>query len=65
MQPVLVHSKLHVWFALRLSVKNENHFVVSVGNAVLKSYIYQHNNVSTDCFATPHTIVVVSHCRLL
>ena len=49
-QTGLVHSELHVWFPIRLSMNDEYNLIAPVGNKVMETQVSQGYDIGDDLF---------------
>ena len=61
MQPALVHSELHIWFALRFSVDYEHLVFTIIGDPIFLYDVAQSNDVGDGSLAEPNIFVIARH----
>ena len=61
MKPVIVHSELHIWFALRFSVDYEHLVFTIIGEPILLYDVAQSNNVGCGSLDEPNVFVIARH----
>jgi hypothetical protein len=59
MQPTLMHSKLHIWFGLRLPLDHKHQIITTVCDAILIYQIVQSNDIGNSSRAEPNSLVVL------
>ena len=58
MHTALVHSELHVGFALKFSMDDEHHLFDPICDNVMETQVSQGYDIGDGVFTKPHTIVV-------
>ena len=56
MQPALVHSEFHIWFALRFLVDYEHLVFTIIGDPILLYDVAQSNDVGDGSLAEPNIL---------
>ena len=65
MQPTLVHSGFHIWFALRFSVDYEHLVFTIIGDPIFLYDVAQSNDVGDGSLAEPNIFVIARHFFLV
>ena len=61
MQPALVHSEFHIWFALRFSVDFEHLVFTIISDPIFLYDVAQSNDVGDGSLAEPNIFVIARH----